>query len=180
MNSTSKPALLRLLGDHTWQEHAACGSADDPDLFFPEPDEADRITAAKTFCGPCDVRHACLDAALEGNDRWGIRGGLTEEEREPLHRDLPRRLDPARVEATLAGRDVHLTAPERQAVARKAYAAGIPTTRLAWILKITEEHAAKLYRRTRREMRHRTLAQPTPSSRQAKSALSQDDVEAVA
>ncbi|POX43042.1 WhiB family transcriptional regulator [Streptomyces sp. Ru73] len=151
----------RTLGDYTWHDHAACLSTPanpvDPEIFFPEPDEMDRIRAAKALCGQCPVRQTCLDAALEDGDREGIRGGMTEEEREPLHRRLHRRLDYARVNATLAGRDIHLTDAERRAVTRAAYQAGTPAERLARLLKITEEHAEKRYRQVRREIRNRSV-----------------------
>lgn len=83
--TTISPDHHRSLGDHTWQDEAVCQSTEynpvDPEIFFPEPDETAKITAAKSLCGQCPVRRACLDAALENNDTDGIRGGLTEEER---------------------------------------------------------------------------------------------------
>lgn len=157
----TEAAEPRTLGDHTWHNQAACLSTPanpvDPEIFFPEPDEMDRIRAAKVMCAQCPVQRTCLDAALENGDRLGIRGGMTEEEREPLHRNLPARLDYARVNATLAGRDIHLTVAERRAVTRAAYQAGIPTERLARLLKTTEEHAGKRYRQVRREIRNRSV-----------------------
>lgn len=155
----NESGTLRTLGDNTWQDRAMCRSSDrhpvDPDLFFPKSDELDRIRAAKALCFQCSVRNVCIEAALENGDREGIRGGLTEEEREPLHRNFQHRLDYARVSAVLSGRDVYLTNVERQAVARAAYYVGMPAKRLAWLLKITEDHAEKVYRRIRREFRHR-------------------------
>ncbi|WP_030895810.1 WhiB family transcriptional regulator [Streptomyces sp. NRRL F-5053] len=157
----TRTAEPRTLGDHTWHNRAAClptpANPVDPELFFPEPDEIDRIRAAKALCAPCPVRRTCLDAALEAGDREGVRGGMTAEEREPLHRNLPLRLDYARVNATLAGRDIHLTDAERRAVTRAAYQAGIPAARLARLLKVTEEHAEKRYRQVRRELRNRQV-----------------------
>jgi WhiB family redox-sensing transcriptional regulator len=44
-----------------------------------------------------------------------------------------------------------------------AYRHGLPTRRLAWILKIDEEYAVRLYRETRRALRHRDL-EPTAST----------------
>ncbi|MFD1660177.1 WhiB family transcriptional regulator [Streptomyces caeni] len=181
------PAHFRTLGDHTWQDRAACRSTEhhhvDPDLFFPEPDELDQIATAKALCAQCPVRRTCLDAALENRDRNGIRGGLTEEEREPLHKKLPRRLDYARVNAVLAGRDIHLTVREREAAALAAYRRGISASRLAWLLKITEEHADKLYRRTHRRLRNRDIATAKPKKRgrpKKKTTVSRDDLRAAA
>ncbi|MGW1295896.1 WhiB family transcriptional regulator [Streptomyces sp. NPDC002533] len=166
------PVRHRPLGDHTWQEQAVCQSTAynpvDPEIFFPESEETAKITAAKSLCGQCPVRRTCLDTALEGGDTDGIRGGLTEEERRPLHAKLAHRLDYSRVNATLGGRDIHLTKAERRAVVHAAYRDGMPEQRLARLLKITEEHAQKLYREARRAERHRDLSRPTkiPSTAQ--------------
>ncbi|GGU68666.1 MULTISPECIES: WhiB family transcriptional regulator [Streptomyces] len=153
----------RTLGDLTWHDHAACRSTAhhkvDLEIFFPEPDEMDRIRAAKALCAQCPVRTICLDAALESGDRDGIRGGMTEEERSPLHRKLRHRLNYARVNAALAGRDVHLTQTEREAVVHAAYQAGTPAEQLARLLKVSKEHAQKLYRETRRQIRNRAVDQ---------------------
>ncbi|AXG78589.1 WhiB family transcriptional regulator [Streptomyces paludis] len=166
--TTISPARHRLLGDHTWQADAVCQSTEynpvDPEIFFPEPDETDKIAAAKALCGQCPVRRACLDAALEAGTTDGIRGGLTEEERGPLHEKLAQRLDYSRVNDTIAGRDVHLTKAERRAVVRAAYRHGVSEQRLAWLLKITEEHAQKLYRELRRALRNRDLDQPSDTA----------------
>ncbi|MEU6416009.1 WhiB family transcriptional regulator [Streptomyces spiralis] len=169
---TSEP---RALGDHTWRDRAACRSTPhhqvDPELFFPEPDEVDRIREAKALCAQCPVRKVCLDAALENGDSVGIRGGMTEEERDPLHKKLDHRLDYRRVNEVLAGRDIHLTTAERRAVVRAAYQAELPASRLAWLLKITEEHAGKLYRRTRREIRNRAVEQQKKAEQAPKDQL---------
>src|SRR5690606_16985142 len=69
-----------------------------------------------------------------------------------------------RVNATVAGRDVHLTKAERRAVVRAAYRHGLTEQRLAWLLKISEEHAQKLYRETRRALRNRDLEQTTKTT----------------
>lgn len=127
-------------------------------MFFPKPDDVDRIRGAKALCGQCTVRGVCLQAALENGDRDGIWGGMTEEEREPLHRVFQYRLNRARVNAVLEGRDIFLTSAERQAAVQAAYQAGVPVARLAWLLQVSEEHAGKLYRRTRREIRNRNEA----------------------
>lgn len=177
--TTISPAHHRLLGDQTWQDHAVCQSTEynpvDPDIFFPEPDETAKIIAAKSLCGQCPVRRTCLDAALEGGDSDGIRGGMTEEEREPLHDKLASRLDYSRVNATIAGRDVHLTKAERRAVIQAAYRHGLSEQRLAWLLKVSEEHAQKRYREIRRAIRNRDLKQTAPPSQADAGHLGQGD-----
>ncbi|MEY9846349.1 WhiB family redox-sensing transcriptional regulator [Streptacidiphilus sp. BW17] len=173
--TTISPAHHRSLGDHTWQDQAVCQSTEynsvDPEVFFPEPDETDKIATAKSLCGQCPARRTCLDAALESGDTHGIRGGMTEEERQPLHENLHHRLDYSRVNATVAGRDIHLTKAERRAVVYAAYQHGLSEQRLARLLKITEEHAQKLYRQTRRALRNRDLEQ----TRKTTQPLGRDD-----
>ncbi|MFJ7275460.1 WhiB family transcriptional regulator [Kitasatospora sp. NPDC098663] len=163
MTTTTSPVRHRSLGDHTWQDQAVCTPTEynlvDPEVFFPGPEDAATIVTAKTLCGQCPVVRACLDAALETNDTHGIRGGLTEAEREHLHTKIADRLDYSRVNATLAGRDIHLTKAERRAVVLAGYRHGVRVERLAWLLKITDEHALKLYRETRRAIRHRQIAE---------------------
>ncbi|MFJ5879887.1 WhiB family transcriptional regulator [Kitasatospora cineracea] len=163
MSTTPTTQRYRSLGDHTWQDQAVCQPSEynpvDPEDFFPGPDEIGKIATALSLCGQCPVRLACLDAALEGNETYGIRGGLTEEQRAPLHENLAKRLDYGRVNATLAGRDIHLTSAERRAVVLAGYRHGVSAERLARLLKITEDHAQKLYRETRRAIRNRELQQ---------------------
>ncbi|MFF2503527.1 WhiB family transcriptional regulator [Streptomyces sp. NPDC058067] len=169
MHHTTSTLQSRALGNHAWRDHAACSPTPhhqvDPELFFPGPDQMDRIREAKALCAQCPVRKGCLDAALDNGDAVGIRGGMTEEEREPLHKKMEARLDYARVNETLAGRDVYLTKSERRQVVRAAFEAGVPTDRLATMLKITEEHAKKQYRRTRREIRNRAADQQKKADR---------------
>lgn len=166
MHRTSTTALHRLLGDQTWQEDAACKPNDeypvDPEWFFPDPDETEKIAKAKALCTRCPVRRTCLDAALETGDTNGIRGGLTEEERSPLHDRIHTRVDWTRVSEAVAGRDIHLTKTERRAVVLAAYRQGLSEERLAWILKISLGHAQKLYRAIRRAQRNRDLRQRQP------------------
>jgi WhiB family redox-sensing transcriptional regulator len=178
--TSTEPADLRTRGDQTWQQQAVCMPTKhrpvDPEIFFPEPDEMDRIRAAKALCAQCPVRRVCLDAALENRDRRGIRGGLTEQERYPLHRNLPHRLDYARVNAALAGRDIYLTTAERHAVARIADQAGMSATELARRLKITDSHARKLYRNVRRTLRHRSAGEAAHQDLPSTTGTTQDDL----
>lgn len=87
-------------GDDDWQARAACrplGKAevyDERDIFFGGRDDEYSGTGqrvrlekeAKKLCGECAVTIACLQYALERDERFGIWGGLDEAERRRLQR----------------------------------------------------------------------------------------------
>ena len=50
-----------------------------------------RTAKAKDICSMCPVRNECLSWALVHNERYGIWGGRTEDERAALRRSLMRR-----------------------------------------------------------------------------------------
>jgi hypothetical protein len=54
----------------------------DPDAWFPEPDDAAAVAAAKALCALCPDRAACLAGALARDEPHGVWGGLTEHERQ--------------------------------------------------------------------------------------------------
>ncbi|MEV4918214.1 WhiB family transcriptional regulator [Streptomyces tirandamycinicus] len=67
-----------------WQLRAACRGTDSS-LFFHPADERgkarhEREEKAKRVCGGCPVRAACLRHALETRERFGVWGGLGEQE----------------------------------------------------------------------------------------------------
>ena len=68
-----------------WWERALCRELD-PEIFFPEQRGGivRDVEYAKSFCRVCLVRQDCLDYALSVDDRFGIFGGLTHEERKQL------------------------------------------------------------------------------------------------
>ena len=71
-----------------WRGLASC-ARHTPDLFFPVGETGlggTQIAMAKRICIGCPVRQECLDYALVSNQRFGIWGGLTEEERRPVRR----------------------------------------------------------------------------------------------
>jgi WhiB family transcriptional regulator, redox-sensing transcriptional regulator len=71
-----------------WRAEAAC-RGEDPELFFPAGSTGPallQIAEAKEVCARCPVRDACLDFALGSGQRFGIWGGLTEDERRSLRR----------------------------------------------------------------------------------------------
>jgi len=69
--------------DHAWRNDAACLD-EDPELFFPEG-ESERyqrqIESALEVCATCPVVDECLSYALEADQRTGIWGGTTAEQR---------------------------------------------------------------------------------------------------
>lgn len=68
----------------SWQTEALCAQTD-PEAFFPEKGGSTR--EAKRICDGCEVRSACLEYALQNDERFGIWGGLSERERRKLRRD---------------------------------------------------------------------------------------------
>jgi WhiB family transcriptional regulator, redox-sensing transcriptional regulator len=75
-----------------WTTGQAC-RPQDLELFFPigkggRYGDPGRDDAAKAICARCDIRTLCLVKALEeeagGGERFGIRGGLNEDERAEL------------------------------------------------------------------------------------------------
>lgn len=77
-------ALEQLYGQPAgWMADAVCAQAD-PDAWFPEPYVVP--TLAKRVCSSCPVIMDCLEFALATDQRFGVWGGLSEREREPLRR----------------------------------------------------------------------------------------------
>lgn len=84
-----------MMPDWSWHTSAAC-RGEDLYLFFGGegerlPDRLAREQKAKTVCGPCPVRRACLDFALSANEKAGVWGALGEDERASERRRRQRR-----------------------------------------------------------------------------------------
>ena len=77
------PVLTALASDEPrgWQDFAAC-TGTDGDAFFPEIGGSTR--EAKRVCAVCPVRSDCLAYALEQDIRFGVWGGLSEQQRSRL------------------------------------------------------------------------------------------------
>lgn len=75
-----------------WRTRAACrADGISPDAMFPDSDK-ERLKAARIICAACPVSRFCLrDAINSGDNQWGIRGGLTPEERRAVKKELDRR-----------------------------------------------------------------------------------------
>jgi WhiB family transcriptional regulator, redox-sensing transcriptional regulator len=69
-------------------KNAPCQQGVDPELFFPDPTEYEKIQEAKSVCGKCDAvtKNKCLTFAIENGVQYGIFGGLTDHERALLRR----------------------------------------------------------------------------------------------
>ncbi|MFW0108330.1 WhiB family transcriptional regulator [Rothia sp. P7181] len=70
-------------GELAWQADALCAQTD-PEAFFPEKGGSTRD--AKRVCNECPVREACLEYAMDNDERFGIWGGLSERERRRLRK----------------------------------------------------------------------------------------------
>ena len=75
-------------GTMDWWYMGAC-AGEDTELFFHPRNERRgakerREEAAKAICAACGVRQQCGDWALRRGERFGVYGGMTEEERRRL------------------------------------------------------------------------------------------------
>jgi WhiB family redox-sensing transcriptional regulator len=89
--------------DWKWQNRAAC-RGESLVLFFGvdgerQPERDVRERKAKAICGGCPVRTLCLDFALSRPEKYGLYGGLNEDERASVRRRRMRRADLAGVSA---------------------------------------------------------------------------------
>lgn len=69
-----------------WKDRAACIGYPNT-LFFPAQDATrGQIERAKAICSVCPVTEPCLEYALETNQRSGIWGGTSEDQRKSVRR----------------------------------------------------------------------------------------------
>ena len=83
MDRTVVELAMRPADSAGWREDAQCGQTD-PEAFF--PDKGQPARPAKAVCRHCPVRTECLDAALDRDEKFGIWGGLSRQERVALKR----------------------------------------------------------------------------------------------
>jgi WhiB family transcriptional regulator, redox-sensing transcriptional regulator len=73
-----------------WQLDGACRDADPSVFFHPEgergPAREARDRAAKAICARCPVIAECAAHSMAVREPYGVWGGMTEDEREDLHR----------------------------------------------------------------------------------------------
>lgn len=70
--------------DRDWMSRARCRDTD-TDWFF-AADEYAQMRSAR-WCRQCPVQAECLQYALETDSRFGVWGGLTEQQRKPMHNE---------------------------------------------------------------------------------------------
>ena len=61
---------------------------EDPELWFAESPA--QLEQAKSFCGECPIRGACLAGALDRGEPWGVWGGEIFERGAVIARKRPR------------------------------------------------------------------------------------------
>jgi WhiB family redox-sensing transcriptional regulator len=108
-------------------EGAICAQVDVGDVFFPE--NGGSTADAKRICRRCPVRTACLDYALSNDERFGVWGGLSEQERRKIAVQMPvaAPVEPAAPDdehehGSRAGYDRHRRRREKACAACKAAA----------------------------------------------------------
>jgi len=129
-----------------WRTSAACAGHPTPDWFFPTPSQRRRTKAALAVCAACPVTDSCLLDALEGDERDGIRAGLTEERRLAHHRQyIPKadRLDFARILAASMGDEVRLSQSEGWLLGVYAVTQPIRWTVIASAMRLSEKAAKR-------------------------------------
>lgn len=82
LTQSSPASGLAAIVSSAWISHARCGQADG-EAFF--PDDVIDAEEARRLCGSCLVQAECLDWALATGERFGIWGGLDEDERRRLN-----------------------------------------------------------------------------------------------
>jgi WhiB family redox-sensing transcriptional regulator len=76
------------LATWAWRMQAACGGLPSSVFFSPDGERGAarrrRERAAKVICARCRVREPCAAYALAYRERYGVWGGLSEDEREAI------------------------------------------------------------------------------------------------
>ena len=65
-----------------WAKRGKCAGNNTNLWYPPSPSHRDQINTAKAICADCPVKLQCRQWALDNNEREGIWGGLTTEERD--------------------------------------------------------------------------------------------------
>ena len=90
--------LTRLPGPNAdfwdWQLDAICRGMDSSAFYHPDGERGmareRRVERAKSICASCPVLTQCREHALTVREPYGVWGGLSEEERELIYRQIDR------------------------------------------------------------------------------------------
>lgn len=119
----------------------ACSEASDDELFPEDPAEN---VAASRYCLRCPTRERCLSDAIRLGARHGIRGGMSEEKRAPLHDLYDAELE--RLRYIPLPRQRYLTVGDRMELADLRDAPGAKAKR-AFRLRIGQLYVAGIHKR---------------------------------
>jgi WhiB family redox-sensing transcriptional regulator len=68
-----------------WHLDAVCATTD-PDLFWPDKGDRHGADKAKRICASCPVVQQCLEFAIVNEEREGVWGNTTPEQRSRIRR----------------------------------------------------------------------------------------------
>jgi WhiB family redox-sensing transcriptional regulator len=128
-----REALQRLVPD--WHEQALCREVD-PELFFPE--KGGNVRQGLMICQRCPVAVPCLDAAIDNDERFGIWGGATDEDRKLIRQTRAPRIP-----------DRSVSVARRRESVKNLRASGLSLDEIARELGITSALVAKDLERIR-------------------------------
>ncbi|MDL5205087.1 WhiB family transcriptional regulator [Streptomyces sp. ALI-76-A] len=63
-----------------WLRHAVCAGMDQRAFFATGRHARAQVFAAKRVCDACPVREQCREWAIESGERWGVWGGMSQDE----------------------------------------------------------------------------------------------------
>ncbi|SEK44158.1 WhiB family transcriptional regulator [Streptacidiphilus jiangxiensis] len=170
---TSAPELDQIASAvDAWSLDAACAYADDPDVFFSDVKDPERIRHARTVCRDCPVIDPCLLEAVSRpkSQDVGVRACTVPEERSTMRARGLGRCDPERVERVLAGARGHLSPAERDLAVVRTIQLGLPAERLARALDIQLPYARRKIADERRAIALRAATNPGRPRRRAREA----------
>lgn len=79
----------RLTADDLPPAGGACEQTD-PEAFYPEKGAS--LVMGKRVCNGCEIREACLEYALARDERFGIWGGMSTQQRDQFRHERNRRI----------------------------------------------------------------------------------------
>lgn len=77
---------------------APCAQVD-PDMFFPDAGDSEKIAMARSICRRCPYKAPCVLIAIETKQEYGIWGGLGRPGRDKLAKELGLGADDTRMGA---------------------------------------------------------------------------------